>query len=98
MKKSYNDLTDDELAALHRTALMIRPDDDGTYFSNVRIDRANATHSEFPHVATMDPERPEIVLCWWMDDMTITTSEAGLPIDYLSVAKKAFSYGIESEA
>lgn len=98
MKKTYKDLTDDELVDLHRTALMILPDENGAYFGKISIDRGNSTHSEFPHVATIDRVRPNIVLCWWMDDMTITTSEAGLPIDYISVAKKALSYGIDSEA
>lgn len=88
MKRTYKDLSNDQLADLHRALLGLSPD---TIVH--RVSRGSETLEEHPFVHTISHNQ-NVLIVWFINDNTIVVSGNAPAVDYLAAADKARQFGI----
>lgn len=87
MKRTYKDLSNDQLADLHRAALGLTP------VTVVRINRSAENLEEHPFVATRTDDTPDTI-SWWIENNTMSVTDSVLTADFIAAAGKAREFGI----
>ncbi|OIN55843.1 hypothetical protein [Arsenicibacter rosenii] len=87
MKRTYKDLNNDQLAALHRAALGLPVE------VTVTVYREMENTGVHPFVSTHHSE-DEAVLFWWNHDNALSTDAGMQDINYLAAADLARQFGI----